>query len=122
MTVSGDALTALAAKWRRQAEPRDGLKHVLYVVGWDAAKRQCADELAALIAAGLSEAPAPQVCEWIADSEGSNLYTTSCKEDFVALEGCELDFVKFCCYCGKVAQIFADPALASPAPPKEPSR
>ncbi len=62
LTTPGRPLEALIEKWRTKADerlnPGGGLyKHSERTI---ATLRSCADELSALIAAGRSEAPAPQ--------------------------------------------------------------
>jgi hypothetical protein len=94
------ALKALVEKWRRDS--RGGFTST--------ARHECADELSALIAAGLSEAPAPQEKRTSAFEllqhiqRGHTPFNTP-------------DYLQ--CSCGATFW-FPKPALASPAPPKEP--
>jgi hypothetical protein len=95
---TADALRALEEQWRKDAAAWQ------YGIGENQNTRlltQCADELEAALA--LSREPTPD-CEWMPEDPDSDTYTTSCKEEFVAYEGCSLDFVKFCCYCGRTVK------------------
>lgn len=62
------ALKALVEQWRESADELDLATRCEYVE--PGVMRQCADDLSALIAAGLSEAPAPQEKEPDARAQG----------------------------------------------------
>ncbi len=74
-----------------------------------------ARDIHAVLSALPETPPEAETCVWTYDRDECD-WATACGQEFVAIDDCELDFAKFCCFCGK-------PALfpAPPPPSEEPA-